>query len=58
MNEGKYKGDEVKQRGKVRPKKNHPWKRSPTSEVVRFAKEQSEVSNVNNFLIGGGKTQK
>jgi len=38
-----------------KPSKTHPWRQQPRAEIVRWAKDKSDQTSVNNYLKGGGK---
>lgn len=39
-----------------KPSKNHPWRKTPTPKVAKWAEEESKITGVNNFLKGGGRS--
>lgn len=39
---------------KHKPGKNHPWKNGPSSKAIKWAKEQTSNTFVNNYKRGGG----
>lgn len=37
-----------------KPAADHPWRRSPSNEVLRWSREQAGETQVNNYKRGGG----
>lgn len=35
-----------------KPSKNHPWRNSPSSSVLKWAREESDIRKVNNYSKG------